>query len=82
MNNKKVAKLKITYQDATETITPVELTQNSTYDYTLRATLYIEKYIDTIDIISNDETETYISIDGSSLEKENIYTFSQNLKIE
>lgn len=82
MNNKKVAKLKITYQDATETITPVELTQNSTYDYTLSLTFYIPKYIDTIDIISNDETETYISIDGSYLEKENIYTFSQNLKIE
>ena len=82
IDNKKIAKIKITYQDATSTTTPIEIVQNSTYDYTLRATLYIAKYIDTIDIISNDETEVYITLDGSSLEVQNIYTFSQNLRIE
>lgn len=82
MNNKKIAKIKINYQDETSKIIPIELTQNSTYEYTLKATLYIDKYINTIEVISNDEIETYISFDASYLEINSIYSFSQNLRIE
>lgn len=82
MNNKKIAKIKITYQDETNKIIPIELIQNSTYEYTLKATIYINKYIDTIDILSYDETETYMNFDASFLEINSIYSFSQDLRIE
>lgn len=82
MNNKKIAKIKINYQDETSKIIPIELTQNSTYEYTLKATIYIDKYINTIEVISNDENETYISFDASYLEINSIYSFSQDLRIE
>lgn len=82
MNNKKIANLKVNWQDGTTSIYGVDIIQNNETDFTITGTIYINQLIDTIDINSSDNSQTYITLDASNLEVGNYYTLTQGLRIE
>lgn len=82
MNNKKIAKININFEDGTTKTQTVELTSIGSNEYFIRATIYISGEIETIDIISNDETQTYITMEIPDLAMNQYYTMEQNLRID
>jgi hypothetical protein len=82
MNNKKIANLKVNWQDGTSSSFGVDIIKNGDTDYTITDTIYVHQLIDTIDINSSDNTQTYITLDASNLEVGNYYTLTQGLRIE
>ena len=82
MENKKLAKININFEDGTTKTQTIELTSTGTNEYLIRATIYISDEIETIDIISNDETQTYITLDASDLTTGLYYTLEESLRIE
>lgn len=82
MENKKIANLQINWQDGTTSNSGVCCIQNDTTDYTITTTIYVKELIDTIDINSSDNSQTYITLDASNLEVGKYYTLTQGLKIE
>ena len=50
--------------------------------YTISSTFIVDSEVDTIDIISNDTNQVYVSLDGSSLIAGNTYTLTENMRIE
>lgn len=82
MNNKKIAKININFEDGTTKTQTVELNPIGTNEYFIRATMYVPKEIETIDIISNDETQTYITMEIPDLVMNQYYTLEQNLRID
>ena len=82
MENKKIAKIRINYIDDTSRIQTVELNNLGGTTYRIEATFYTMNEIETIDIISEDETQTYITLDASNLQNGEYYTLLQSMKIE
>ena len=82
MNNKKIAKITINFQDETSLTNLIQLTQIDATHYNIQLTFYVSDDIDTIDIVSSDETIKYLTIDASNLGSGKTYTLSQNLRIE
>lgn len=82
MENKKLAKININFEDGTTKTQTIELTSTGTNEYLIRATIYVSDEIETIDIISNDETQTYITIEVDDLTTGQYYTLEESLRIE
>lgn len=82
MNNKKIHKIRINYEDGTDKTGMCGVYKYSDDFYEITSTIYVDKEISTIDIISNDETQIYITIDNLDLEVGNYYTLNQYLSIE
>lgn len=82
MENSKIAWLRINYEDGTDRITGMGLIRNDDTHYTITATIYIDNEVSTLDIISYDENQIYMTLDISDLEVGNNYTLTQNLRIE
>lgn len=79
-NNTKATKIRINYNDNTTKTMNISSTINNltaTYNFIV----YIDKAINTIDIISNDETTTYCSIDASTYEVGKCYKINQEVII-
>lgn len=79
-NNTKATKIRINHNDNTTKIVNISSTINgltATYNFVV----YIDKAIDTIDIISNDETTIYCSIDASNYEVGKYYKITQEVII-
>ena len=81
MNNKKINKLKVNYEDGTNKLGGLSVNKISDTWYQIRSTIYVDKEISSLELISYDETQTYITIDVSDLEVGNYYTLDQILKI-
>ena len=84
MNNKKIYKIKINYEDGTDKTMGADI-QRVLADnkwFVIRETIYVDKEISTIDIISKDETQTYLTINVNDLEVGKYYTLSESLRIE
>lgn len=80
-DNTKCTKLEIVYQDSTNKIFPIGwVSTDSTHKYT-EFTIYVDKPISRLELISNDQTTTYITIE-QELEVGKYYTFKQYLKVE
>ena len=82
MENKRIGKIRINFQDGTTRIETVNIEAISDNRYVITVTIYADDYMDTIDIISKDETETYITFDVSGYPINNYHTIRQYLKIE
>ena len=82
MENTKIGKVRINFQDNTTKIQTVELTSTGTNEYLIRTTIYVSDAIETIDIISSDETQIYITIDADNLTIGQYYTIEESLRIE
>ena len=76
-----ITKAKVRYNDNTSYIFPVLATQVSQYVYNYQIGVYSQKKIVGIDLISNDETTTYQTIDGSNFETNTFYLVNQQVKI-
>lgn len=80
-NNTKCTKVEIKYQDNTNKIFPIAWTTiDDTHKYA-KFTLYVDKPIYRLELISNDQSTTYITIERE-LEVGKYYTFKQYLKVE
>lgn len=80
-NNTKCNKVEIKYDDNTNKIFPIGWTSiDDTHKYT-EFTIYVDKPIYRLELISNDQTTTYITIERE-LEVGKYYTFKQYLKVE
>lgn len=82
-DNAKAIKYKINYEDdtsITKTFKDSEIIYNNNSAY-YEFYVYTGQLITTIDIISNDETTIYQSIDTSSLEINKLYKIKQNVEI-
>lgn len=80
-NNTKCTKVEIKYDDNTNKIFPIGWTSiDDTHKYT-KFTIYVDKPIYRLELISNDQTTTYITIERE-LEVGKYYTFKQYLKVE
>ena len=84
MNNKKIYKIKINYEDGTDKTMGADIQRVLAGNkwFTIRETIYVDKEISTIDIISKDETQTYLTINVNDLEVGKYYTLYQEMKIE
>lgn len=82
MNNKRIGNLQINYQDGTNEVVGLEIITIDNTHYTITNTIYVNKEISTIDIVSKDATETYITLDASNLSTGTYYTLNESLRIE
>lgn len=82
MNNKKLNKIRINYEDGTTKTGLCCYNAVSDTFYIIQSTIYVDKEISTIEFISNDETQSYITIDSLSLEVGSYYTLEQYLHIK
>ena len=82
-DNAKALKYRLNYTDNTNQIMNIDsnsveyLDNMSIYDFYV----YVGKEIDTIDIISNDEITTYVSINANNMEVGKYYNITQNVEI-
>lgn len=83
-NNSKISKYKINYSNNTSVINPI----NNNLIYTGISTNYIisiyvplEYGITSVELLSNDETTVYQTIDCSNLENNKYYTINQKLEV-
>lgn len=83
-NQAYIGKYKINYDDETNSIRDVSIEDliYSDLSTTLKITLYVDKKINSIELLSKDETISYITIDCSSLEENKYYLITQNIGIE
>ena len=79
--NTKCSKMRINYQDDTTAIKPIGWDSIDDTHKVAEFTIYVDKAISNIDLISNDELTTYITIE-QELETGKYYTFKQYLKVE
>lgn len=79
--NTKCSKIRINYQDDTTAIKPIGWDRVDDTHKVAEFTIYVDKAISNIDLISNDELTTYITIERE-LETGKYYTFKQYLKVE
>ena len=81
-------KIKVNYKDNTNSIATLT-TQNLAYTYltdgvktTLNIMVYTNKLIDNIELLSEDETISYSTIDCSNLGLNKYYLITQDVRIE
>lgn len=82
MNNTKIGNLCINYEDGTNKVVGIGLIRNDDTHYTITSTFLADSEVDTIDIISKDTNEIYITLNGSNLEAGKTYTLEESLRIE
>lgn len=82
MNNTKIGNLRINYEDGTNKVVGIGLIRNDDTHYTITSTFLADSEVDTIDIISKDTNEIYITLNGSNLEAGKTYTLEESLRIE
>lgn len=83
-NTATLNKIRINYHDNTNEIKSIS-TNDLTYSdlkTTYKIMVFVNKLIDTIDLISEDENITYSTINGSNLELNKYYLINQDIKIE
>lgn len=83
-NTATLNKIRINYHDNTNEIKNIS-TNDLTYSdlkTTYKIMVFVNKLIDTIDLISEDENITYSTINGSNLELNKYYLINQDIKIE
>lgn len=80
-NNSYCSKVKVTYSDLTTSIIPVTWQDvDDTHKY-IQFNINVEKEINNIELVSNDETTTYIQL-NANLEVGKYYKLTQYLRIE
>lgn len=79
-----ISKYKINYDDETTAIKTITMNNlvYSDLSTTLKLAVYVDKKINSIELISQDETISYNSINCSNLELNKYYLISQGLRIE
>lgn len=73
-------KYRINYGDGTSSINDLSWSSINDYNKQTKITIYVDKAILSIDLISNDETTTYLTINGN-FTIGNYYTINQKIRI-
>lgn len=82
MENSRIGKIQINYIDGTTQMQTTDITSTGTNEYLIKATIYVSNSIESIDILSNDETQIYTTIATNDLETGKYYTLEESLRIE
>ena len=80
-DNSKCTKVLVNYEDTTSRTFPIGWTSIDDTHKSTEFTIYVDKAISNIQLISNDTTQVYITIQ-QELEVGKYYTFKQYLKVE
>ena len=81
-NDLKMSKVRFVYSDESTSVSNFSYEKDTQEDYVLSITFSVDKLIDRIEFISNDETLVYNVIDLSDCELNKTYTLKQNLRKE
>lgn len=79
-NNTKCTKYRVNYEDGTSEIGTITWQNITDLAKQTNFTIYVEKAIKNIDLISNDESTIYLTINGN-FEIDNYYTINQKVRI-
>lgn len=77
----KLTKFKVNYTDGASTVARFSIT-SGTLTYNINFAFFLEKEASTLELISEDENTSYLSIDISNLETNHIYNLSQDVSVE
>jgi hypothetical protein len=78
----KITKIRINYNDSTSVVKNIESSIINNRVATITFKLFTIKPVSSIEIISNDETTTYQTISGSTLEQYKLYTITQECYVD
>lgn len=81
-NDAYISKFRINYNDQTTSIKTLSNNGITNYKTTLYLGIYVNKKIDSINILSQNENINYLTIDCSSLETGKYYLITEDLRIE
>lgn len=80
-DNIKLTKWKITFNDNSTKIGKLTTTKISDYAYNLKFVFYASKSIRKIELISEDETISYLTINNPNVSINKVYKISQNVRV-
>lgn len=80
--NVALTKIRLNYKDHTSFTKTISTSQVSQYKYRITSYIFVGKKIKSIELISNDEQTTYLTIDGSNFETNKTYKISQDVEIQ
>ena len=80
-DNIKLTKWKITFNDNSTKIGKLTTTKISDYAYNLKFVFYASKSIRKIELISEDETISYLTINNPNVSINKVYKISQNVEV-
>ena len=80
-DNIKLTKWKITFSDNSTKIGKLTTTKISDYAYNLKFVFYASKSIRKIELISEDETISYLTINNPNVSINKVYKISQNVEV-
>ena len=80
-DNIKLTKWKITFNDNSTKIGKITTTKISDYAYNLKFVFYASKSIRKIELISEDETISYLTINNPNVSINKVYKISQNVEV-
>ena len=83
-NNSKIGKYKINYSNETSVVYPLDLDltyTNLSTNYIIGVYVPLDYAITNIQLLSNDETTVYQTIDCSNLENNKYYTINQKMEV-
>ena len=80
-DNMKLTKWRITFNDNSTSVGDLTITEDYEYSYVIQFTFFVSKLIKKIELISEDESITYLTINQPNVEQNKIYNFSQDVYI-
>lgn len=80
-DNIKLTKWRITFNDNSTSVGDLTITEDYEYSYVIQFTFFVSKLIKKIELISEDESITYLTINQPNVEQNKIYNFSQDIYI-
>ena len=80
-DNVKLTKYRLNFMDDTNVVNKLSISNVNEKKYLINFLIYFTKDINSIELISEDEQTTYLTIDGSSLEKEKYYIIKQYVEV-
>lgn len=80
-DNVKLTKYRLNFTDNTNVVNKLSISNVNEKKYLINFLIYFTKDINSIELISEDEQTTYLTIDGSSLEKEKYYIIKQYVEV-
>ena len=80
-DNIKLTKWKITFSDNSSKIGKITTTKISDYAYNLKFVFYVSKSISKVELISEDETISYLTINSPNVSINKVYKISQNVEV-
>ena len=82
LSNQAITKYRINYQDGTNLVGSLTFTRTDNTHGQFTFSAYVEKALESIELISNDETMVYQTLSAENFEMDKQYNINQYIKIE